>query len=85
LLLVRDSDGITLAVADEGPGVPADNRGDVFRRFYSERPHGEDFGRHSGLGLSIAAAIVAAHGGQINVAEAPGGGALFAVRLPVAA
>jgi two-component system sensor histidine kinase ChvG len=85
LLLARDGDGITMAVADEGPGVPAENRGDVFRRFYSQRPDGEDFGRHSGLGLSIAAAIVAAHGGQISVAEAPGGGALFAVRLPAPA
>jgi two-component system sensor histidine kinase ChvG len=64
--------------------VPAANRRDIFRRFYSERPAEEDFGRHSGLGLSIASAIVAAHGGQIVVDDAPGGGALFRVALPAA-
>ncbi|WP_409530151.1 ATP-binding protein, partial [Sandarakinorhabdus sp.] len=49
-----------------------------------ERPEGEDFGRHSGLGLSIAGAIVVAHGGQIIVEDAPGGGAAFRVLLPAA-
>ena len=77
-------DSAELSVRDEGPGVPPANRRDIFRRFYSERPEGEDFGRHSGLGLSIAAAIVQAHGGQILVEDAPGGGALFRVRLPAA-
>jgi two-component system sensor histidine kinase ChvG len=77
-------DSAELSVRDEGPGVPPANRRDIFRRFYSERPEGEDFGRHSGLGLSIAAAIVQAHGGQILVEDAPGGGACFRVRLPVA-
>ena len=78
----RDDDLVELAVSDEGPGVPLANRGDIFRRFYSERPGHEDFGRHSGLGLSIAAAIVQAHGGRIAVDDAPGGGALFRVLLP---
>lgn len=82
--LAAADDRLWVSVADEGPGVPAANRGDVFRRFYSERPVEEDFGRHSGLGLSIAAAIVAAHGGSIAVADAPGGGALFRVGLPLA-
>jgi two-component system, OmpR family, sensor histidine kinase ChvG len=84
LSLARSGDEVELAVRDSGPGVPAANRRDIFRRFYSERPAGEDFGRHSGLGLSIAAAIVAAHGGQIAVDDAPGGGALFRVALPAA-
>ncbi len=84
LALERHDDQIMLAVSDEGPGVPAANRRDIFRRFYSERPADEDFGRHSGLGLSIAAAIVAAHGGSISVDEAPGGGAMFRVALPAA-
>lgn len=73
---------VRLSVADQGPGVPDANRGDVFRRFYSERPQGEDFGRHSGLGLAIAAQIVEAHGGRISVTDRPGGGALFCVDLP---
>ena len=75
---------VRLSVADQGPGVPAENRGDVFRRFYSQRPEAEDFGRHSGLGLSIAGAIVEAHGGGITVGETPGGGATFTVTLPMA-
>lgn len=82
--VARDGGGVVLSVGDEGPGVPPANRRDIFRRFYSERPEGEDFGQHSGLGLSIAAAIVTAHGGKIRVHDAPGGGALFRVILPAA-
>ena len=84
LALSRSGRRVELAVSDEGPGVPPANRRDIFRRFYSERPQGEDFGRHSGLGLSIAGAIVAAHSGQIVVEAAPGGGASFRVSLPAA-
>ena len=84
LALAAAGDAVECVVADQGPGVPPANRSDIFRRFYSERPATEDFGRHSGLGLSIAGAIVAAHGGSIRVDDAPGGGALFRVLLPVA-
>ena len=75
---------VFVRVEDQGPGVPAENRGDVFKRFYSQRPDSEDFGRHSGLGLSIAGAIVDAHGGSIRVDDCPGGGARFTVALPAA-
>ena len=84
LALAAAGDEVAVTVTDAGPGVPAANRADIFRRFYSERPAGEDFGRHSGLGLSIAGAIVAAHGGSIRVEDAAGGGARFRVCLPVA-
>ncbi|WP_353218028.1 ATP-binding protein [Sandarakinorhabdus sp.] len=84
LSVARRGDRVHMSVGDTGPGVPLANRSDIFRRFYSERPAGEDFGRHSGLGLSIAAAIVTAHGGQIMVDDAPGGGGLFHVILPAA-
>jgi two-component system sensor histidine kinase ChvG len=77
---------VTLSVADQGPGVPVENRRDVFKRFYSQRPEAEDFGRHSGLGLSIAGAIIEAHGGQMRVGDtASGAGALFSVELPAVA
>ena len=75
---------VFVRVEDQGPGIPAENRVDVFRRFYSQRPDSEDFGRHSGLGLSIAGAIVDAHGGSIRVDDRPGGGARFTVELPAA-
>ena len=79
-------DAVILSVADHGPGVPVENRNDVFKRFYSQRPEAEDFGRHSGLGLSIAGAIVEAHGGRMRVGDAANGhGALFSVELPVLA
>ncbi len=73
---------VLLRVEDQGPGVPAENRVDVFQRFYSQRPLSEDFGRHSGLGLSIAGAIVEAHGGSIRVDDRNLGGAVFTVELP---
>ncbi len=76
---------VAIAVTDSGPGVPPENRRDVFRRFYSQRPEAEDFGRHSGLGLSIVASIVKAHGGRIHVEDpASGQGAAFVVVLPAA-
>jgi two-component system sensor histidine kinase ChvG len=72
---------------DEGPGIPEDKREAIFERFYSERPKGEKFGTHSGLGLSISRQIVNAHGGAIsaeNRRDATGRvvGARFIVRLP---
>ena len=73
-----------LTVDDRGPGVPVDNRDDIFRRFYSERPAGEDFGRHSGLGLAIARTIVEAHDGAIAATDHAGGGARFVVTLAAA-
>ncbi len=77
----HDRDAV-LTVDDDGPGVLADNRDDIFRRFYSERPADEDFGRHSGLGLAIARTIVEAHDGTITVADSPiAAGARFTVAL----
>ena len=77
---------ILIRVDDEGPGVPDDLREAIFNRFHSIRPETESFGRHSGLGLAIARAIVEGHGGEIDVADrhdAPSG-ARFTISLPVA-
>ena len=67
--------------------MPEDKREAVFDRFYSQRPEGEPFGTHSGLGLSISRQIVQAHGGSIRVENrrdqmAPWRGARFIVTLP---
>ena len=77
---------VLVSIEDEGPGVPADAREAIFNRFHSIRPE-EDFGRHSGLGLAIARAIVDGHGGQIFVEDRHDGraGARFVVRFPGAA
>ncbi|MGI4748617.1 MAG: ATP-binding protein [Janthinobacterium lividum] len=78
---------IEIAIADEGPGIPAAKLDGIFDRFYSERPASENFGQHSGLGLSISRQIVEALRGQL-VAENrtdPDGrvlGAKFIIRLP---
>jgi two-component system sensor histidine kinase ChvG len=73
---------------DEGPGIPEGKHEAIFDRFYSERPKGEKFGTHSGLGLSISRQIIDAHGGTIiaeNRRDRSGEvcGARFVIRLPV--
>lgn len=75
---------VELVVEDEGPGVPPEARQSIFERFYSERPTAEHYGRHSGLGLSIARAIVEALDGQVSVGDRFDGksGARFVVTLP---
>jgi two-component system sensor histidine kinase ChvG len=82
---------IRLTIEDQGPGIPDDNLGSIFERFYSERPQAEVFGNHSGLGLSISKQIVEAHGGRIwaeNIrpvgarSDTPAEGARFVLELP---
>lgn len=78
---------IILTVEDSGPGIPAGKEEKIFERFYSERPQGEKFGTHSGLGLNICRQIIEAHLGQIyaeNRKNADGKvcGARFVVNLP---
>jgi len=73
-------------ILDEGPGIPEDEREEVFRRFHSVRPETEGFGGHSGLGLAIARTIVEAHDGSLAVADPPTGrsGACLVIVLPQA-
>ena len=54
-----------VTIDDEGPGIPEDNLESIFQRFYSERPT-ENFGQHSGLGLSICRQIMETYGGSIS-------------------
>jgi two-component system OmpR family sensor kinase len=79
----HDADGVALEVRDHGPGVPEEVATKVFERFYRADPsRGRTAGGGSGLGLAIVAAIVAQHHGRVGVAQTPGGGATFVVRLP---
>jgi two-component system sensor histidine kinase ChvG len=83
----RTGDMIRVAVEDAGPGIPEGKLGAIFDRFYSERPKGEDFGTHSGLGLAISKQIVEAHHGTIRAENRYDGenrlhGARFMVDLP---
>ena len=69
-------------VIDHGPGVPAAQRERIFERFHRSDPTRSRDQGGSGLGLSIASAVVAAHGGRISVDDTPGGGATFRIELP---
>lgn len=87
----RETGGIVeLAIEDEGPGIPDGKLDSIFDRFYSERPQSEQFGSHSGLGLSISRQIIEAHQGRISAENRRDGegniiGARFVIRLPKAA
>jgi two-component system sensor histidine kinase ChvG len=83
----RVGDVVRMAIEDEGPGIPENKLTAIFDRFYSERPAGEAFGKHSGLGLAISKQIVEAHHGTIwaeNRYDRIGNllGARFTVDLP---
>lgn len=82
------SNRVTITIQDEGPGIPESKLKDIFERFYSERPHHEEYGRHSGLGLSICKQIITAHAGVIYAENRKGRnddvtGARFVVILNV--
>ncbi|BDB62274.1 sensor histidine kinase [Rhodococcus sp. RDE2] len=76
-----DSDAI-LEVADTGPGLDPDDRERVFERFYRADASRTRASGGSGLGLSIVAALVAAHGGKVEVESEKGVGSTFRVRIP---
>jgi two-component system OmpR family sensor kinase len=73
-----------VTVADEGPGIPAQDQPRVFERFWRGDPaRGRTSAGGAGLGLSIVDALVRAHGGTIAVNSAPGQGTAFTLRLPL--
>ncbi|MDG4762260.1 HAMP domain-containing sensor histidine kinase [Micromonospora sp. WMMD710] len=87
-LRLREEKGnlAVVEVADTGPGLSPDQAERVFERFYradAARTRRADGNTGTGLGLAIVAALVAAHHGTVEVAETPGGGATFRVRLPL--
>ena len=72
-------DEVELRVEDDGPGVPEEERERIFEPFFTTRARG------TGLGLAIVRRVAEAHGGEVTVETAAGGGASFRVRLPRAA
>jgi signal transduction histidine kinase len=80
-VLVRtflDGTSAVVDVADAGPGVATDSRTRFFEPFVTTKAQG------TGLGLAVSHRIVLAHGGRLEYRDAPGGGALFRIILPVA-
>ncbi|MGW5559600.1 sensor histidine kinase [Micromonospora sp. NPDC003944] len=81
--LGADGDSGVVEVDDDGPGVPVEDREAIFDRFVRGRAaHTRGTGDGTGLGLALVAQHAAAHGGQVTVADRPGGGACFRVTLP---
>ncbi len=74
-----------ISVADNGPGMRPEDAARVFERFFRADPSRVRSSGGSGLGLSIVAALVAAHGGTVDVKSELGVGTTFTVRLPLAA
>ena len=74
----RTGDELVIEVADNGPGIPAELRDRVFEPFFTTKVVGEG----TGLGLSMSYQIVDRHGGRIEIATAPEGGAVLRVLLP---
>jgi two-component system OmpR family sensor kinase len=82
--LTRDIDGIRVAVADNGPGLSAEDQKKIFERFYRADPSRVRVdGEGSGLGLSIVDAVMAAHGGTVTVQSELGKGATFTLFFPL--
>ncbi len=78
--LGKDDKSVSATFQDDGPGIPPETLPSIFDPFYTtKRP-----GRGTGLGLSICKAILREHGGNVEAASAPGGGAVFTITLPAA-
>jgi signal transduction histidine kinase len=75
--VIEKRDEVRIQFEDSGPGVPKDLRKKVFDAFFTTRAKG------TGLGLAFVDRIVSEHGGSVTVGDAPKGGALFEVRLPL--
>jgi signal transduction histidine kinase len=80
----RAGDHAVVAVADEGPGIPAAERAAIFQKFVRGRSAISSRVPGSGVGLSMAQRIAVAHGGSIAVESEPGRGSTFSLRLPSA-
>jgi len=78
--LAREGALAVVAVDDTGPGVPEDLRERIFQLFFTTKERGAG----TGMGLALVRKVILAHGGAVRVLAAPGGGARFEVRLPLA-
>jgi PAS domain S-box-containing protein len=77
--LGKDQGSVWISFHDDGPGIAKENLASIFDPFYTtKRP-----GRGTGLGLSICKSVLKEHNGSVEAANAPNGGAVFTVTLPV--
>lgn len=73
----KSGENLSLRVQDTGPGIPANALGEIFDPYFTTKPEG------NGLGLWIAQQIAVSHGGDLHAENAPGGGAVFVLTLPL--
>ena len=78
----RDGDDLVVEVADQGPGIPADERARIFEAFYQGPAAAGALVRGTGIGLSVVQEFVQAHGGTVELVDGEFAGAHFRVRLP---
>ena len=78
----RDGDDLVVEVADQGPGIPADERARIFEAFYQGPAAAGALVRGTGIGLSVVQEFVQAHGGTVELVDGEFTGAHFRVRLP---
>jgi signal transduction histidine kinase len=83
LSVEEDTGEAVVGVLDDGPGIPVAERERVFDRFVRLDASRERSAGGAGLGLGIAREIARAHGGDVGIVEAVGGGAHLRLRLPV--
>jgi signal transduction histidine kinase len=73
--VASEGEELQIAIRDDGPGVPAEEQERLFQPFFTTRSHG------TGLGLALVRKIAEAHGGEATYRDAPGGGAVFVLRI----
>ena len=77
VIAAQVGENLLLRVQDTGPGIPPNELGEIFDPYFTTKPEG------NGLGLWIAQQIAVAHGGNLHAENAPGGGAVFVLTLPL--
>jgi two-component system OmpR family sensor kinase len=85
LSLREEGEQAVVEVADDGPGIPAEMREQIFERFVrGSGPADTTPGTGTGLGLAIVSAVAESHGGSVEALESRSGGALLVARIPLA-
>jgi two-component system OmpR family sensor kinase len=83
--VAQNGQEVSVSVRDHGPGLPNEAQQSIFDRFWRAEGGRERGKAGAGLGLAIVRAVLDAHDGEITAQNAPGGGAVFVVRLPTSA
>jgi two-component system sensor histidine kinase KdpD len=79
----REGADVVVDITDDGPGIPPEQREALFEKFSRWRPTGYDDRTGTGLGLFICRGIARTHGGDATLGDAPGGGTMLRIRVPV--